>query len=361
MAMVDLGTVIPLWDITGNGISTFAVASTGFVIDAASEKAGLSMQAPKTGNINKLGFYVAAHTSGATLDCRVETLSATTGLPSGTLFATNTSGTAVTTAIGWYESTLTASAAVTKGDRIGLVVAQPSSSPGNCAIGDLVNYYGSTSIHSFPFGGNYVSSWAAAQRRPLIFAGYDDSTWGYCPQNMPITAVTTLSLNTGSTPDEAANRFDVAAPCRVVGARLFLNGAGDSRDFTIVIYDSGSSVVATETFDSGQMGVNGVYWVDYFFDAAVDLSAGTYRLAVKPTTASNNQVVYVTMPSSTGIRTAMPGGSNVYYSARSDAGAWTDTTTQYLIAAPLVSGFDDGAGGGGGDTGGLRRFNNGFN
>lgn len=349
MAMTDLGIVTPLWDQGGYGLSATTISSAGYVIDAASEKAGLMLQAPKTGNISKIGFYVSTHTTGATLDCRVETLSATTGLPSGTLFGTNTSGTVATTATGWYESTLTAAAAVTRGDRIGLVVAQPSSSPGSCAIGYLSAFFAGQNYHGFPFGGNYVSSWAASTgHRPIIYAGYDDGTWGRCPWNLPVTAITPASsFNSSSTPDEIGNRFNALVPMRIAGVRLMVNPAGDGRDFTLVLYDGSSSVLATETFDSGQWYASAAYWGDFFFDAAVDISAGVHRIALKPTTTGNNQYGYFDV-NNTAHLSAVQSGADTYHTGRTDGGAWTDTNTRVALIIPLVSGFDNGAGGGGG-------------
>lgn len=338
---------MPLWDV-GETLSTVAVSSTGFVIDAASEKAGLIFAAPKTGNISKIGFYVAAHTTGATLDCRVETISATTGLPTGTLFGTNTSGTVATTATGWYESTLTAAAAVTMADRLALVVSQPSSSAGNCAIGDCPGMFTGADYHGFPFGGNYVASWAAVGRRPIIYAGYDDGTWGYCPFNMPITSITpTSSLNSSTTPDEVGNRFTLPVPARIVGVRALINPAGDGRDFTITLYDSSSSVLAQRTYDSGQYRAAASYWSDFFFSSAVDASAAMHRIALKPTTTSNNQYGYFDV-SNTAHLSAIQSGANTYHTQRTDGGAWTDTNTRVALMIPLVSGFDNGAGGGGG-------------
>ena len=137
---------IPLWDLCGHSTAG-SVLATAFVLDAANEGAAYIFDVRKAGTINKIAFYVAAHTTGATMECEVQTISTTTGLPSGTKFGSSTTGTVVTSGTGWYEATLSTGAAVVLGDRIAIVVKQPSSSPGNCAIGDLVNWYASTSYH----------------------------------------------------------------------------------------------------------------------------------------------------------------------------------------------------------------------
>ncbi|MCC7186195.1 MAG: DUF4082 domain-containing protein, partial [Acidobacteria bacterium] len=360
MTMTALPTPIPLWDITSN-MAAPSLVSSGFVIDAASEKAGLVMEAPKTGNISKIGFYLPTVTTGATLDARLESVSSTTGLPSASLFAANTDGTvvSVTATPAWLEATLTAAAAVTKGERIALVVAQPAAGSGSCAVGNIANWWGSGNAHGIPFGANYVASWAASSgfRCPLIFPVYDDNTYGYCPQNMPITAINlAYTWNSSSTPDEVGNRFDLVVPTRIVGARLFFNPAGDGRDFTLRLYDSGGTQLATRTFDSAQYANSTYLWADLLFTSPVDCSAGVHRMTILPTTVSNNGTGHITIPSATGARYAMPGGVDTYWTERTDAGAFSDTNTRMMLMTPLVQGFDNAAGGGGGDTGGLRRF-----
>lgn len=352
MAMVSLPSPIPLWNAAG----TFylpGIIATVFVIDAASEKAAVMFQAPKTGTINRIGFYVGAHTTGATLDCEVQTVSTTTIFPSGTKVGSSTTGTVATTATGWYEATLSTGAAVNKGDRIALVVAQPASSPGNCAIGALDSWVYDTSSTNYPAGALYTSSWAAAGsfKRPIIFPGYDDSTYGGVFGSMPVTEVnTSFTLNTGSTPDEVGNVFTTVAPLRIVGARVFINPGGDSRDFTLKLYDSANSVLASETFDSASFHTGWTMWADLLFDAGVDTTAGLHRMTILPTTASNATVSYLTIPNNTtyaGVRHAMPGGVNTYWTQRTDAGSWTDTNTRFMGLVPLFDGVSDGAGGGG--------------
>lgn len=350
MAMVALPTAIPLWDEPAYATAPLQW-TTGYVIDAASEKAGLVMEATKAGNISKVGFYLSVHTTGATLDVRIETVSATTGQPSGTLFATNTSGTVVSTGVAWYECTLTASATVAIGDRFALVVSQPSSSSGSCVVGSVTNYFSPGNARHFPYGLNYVSSWAgnANYRLPTIFPVYDDNTYGYIPGSMPVTAWNVAYVfNSSSSPDEVGNRFNLVVPTRIVGARVFINPAGDGRDFALRLYDSGGTQLATRTFDSAQFHASSYFWADLLFSAAVDCSAGVHRMTILPTTTGNNGTGHMTISSATGARYAMPGGVDTYWTARTDGGAFSDTNTQLHMMVPLVQGFDNGAGGGGG-------------
>ena len=94
---MTLATIPPiaLWDLCGHSTQG-AVVATGFVMDAANEAAAYIFDVTKTGTLNKIAFYVAAHTTGATLECEVQTISATTGLPTGTKVGSSTTATVAT-------------------------------------------------------------------------------------------------------------------------------------------------------------------------------------------------------------------------------------------------------------------------
>jgi len=62
------------------------------IIDAAGEKVAFIFEAPKTGTIDRLLFRTLGVTSGATVDVRLETIDASNGHPSGTLWGTDTNG-----------------------------------------------------------------------------------------------------------------------------------------------------------------------------------------------------------------------------------------------------------------------------
>ena len=76
------------------------------------------------------------------------------------------------------------------------------------------------------------------------------------------------------------------------------------------------------------------------------LAAGTvYRLVVKPTSATSLSVYRINAQSAA-MMDQMSGGQTMYETSRTDAGSWTNTTTQRILGLDLFfDGFDDATGG----------------
>jgi hypothetical protein len=62
----------PLFDFGIRPSTMPAIGTSVFVLDAANKAAAIGFQAPASGNIDKIGFYVSAHTTGAVLVGSVE-------------------------------------------------------------------------------------------------------------------------------------------------------------------------------------------------------------------------------------------------------------------------------------------------
>jgi len=89
-----------------------------------------------------------------------------------------------------------------------------------------------------------------------------------------------------------------------------------------------------------------------FFTRFADISllgSTNYRVAVKPTSANNCQLRDHDLPGAV-YMDAIEGGQNWHYTERTDAGAWTQTTTKRPWIGLLVTANDDGV-----STGGLIR------
>ena len=322
-----------------------ALTSTGFsslLMDASGEKVGVVLRAPKTGSIRKVHFRTGAVTTATDTDVRLETVDATTGHPTGTLLGTTTNVTVASasiTANTWITTgALTADASVTRGDLLAAVIV-PSGTPNYNVAG--VN--GTNS--AFPYSVQYTASWADNSAIPAIALEYSDGSFAYIPNVLPFSAMNTHTFNNGSTPDERALKFRLAAPVRVAGVWFSGNRSGDV-DF--VLYDSdGTSVLASASMDKDVLG-SALQPEAILFSSSVSLSANTYyRLAVKPTSATNMSA-YSWDVASAAIMDQMAGGQDFHYSERTNAGAWTDTTTRRLRIGLIIDGIDDGAGGGGG-------------
>lgn len=329
-------------------IVSLAPAFSPMVLDAAGEKVAVVMQAPKTGSIRKIHFRTGTVTSATDTDVRIETVDATTGNPTGTLFGTTTNVTVASasiTANAWITTgALTADCAVTRGsDKIAIVIA-PTGTPNY-----QVSYLTGNTNRNSPYNVHYTASWSKTTfSLPVIALEYSDGTLAIAPGVYPWSAINTHSYGNGSTPDEVALKFSLAAPVRVTGVWAIADLDGDA-DF--VLYDSdGSTVLASTSTDKDIRSGTSTKSGEWLFAASQQLSANTsYRLSLKPTSATT-LTTYSFDVASAAILDQLAGGRNFHHSTRVDAGSWTDTTTRRPFMGLIIDGIDDGAGGAGGSV-----------
>lgn len=329
--------------------ATPSLNTTTFVLDAASEKAALIFQATKAGTINKIGFHVGAYTSTATFEVELQTVNASDGFPSGTKVGSSTQATVSVTATGWYEATMATGGAVTRGTLYAVVLQQPSASPGNFNISAAAGVYQTDNNPNCPYGALFTASWAKSARMPSVAVYYDDGTLEYIPGLVPATAVNSHAINTGTTPDEIALRFQVPVACKMGAVAFRMAPGGSTRTYDVILYDNGGTALSTTSFDTDQLSSTSANAVPVLFiESEQTLTANTtYRLALKPTTASN-QTFYSFDVNANAILAACDGGIECYWSQRTDGGAWSDTTTRRPLITPILTSFDDGAGTGSG-------------
>lgn len=320
-----------------------ALGTSTTTMDAAGEGAAAVCVAPKSGNISKIGFMTGAVTSAQTLDARIETID-TSGNPSGTLWGTNTNGSQASPAANtWYWVTLTASAAVSRGE-IFCVNIQWAGSAGNLQIRYLLT--GPRANVSIPYPVANTGSWSKTNAPPLVAIEYDDGTRPHCG-GFPINnTITSQSVSTTTTPDEVGAYFKVPFACKCSGIALKVGLAG-AVTYAVKLYDSdGSTVLASRTgldsdWRSGNSGLHAVLWT-----SEITLAKDTfYRATFLPET-NNNHTFYRASIDSSGTLQSWPGGANFYWTQRTDAGAWTEDQTKVPQMALLISALDDGAGGG---------------
>lgn len=341
MAITDLpGLVIPPWD-----RFRIVFSNTDITVNASGEKAAWIVLAPKTGNIRKVHLRCATIITPVDSDIRIETVDLTTGFPSGSLLAANNNATIPSASFStgaWVTSpALTADAAVTKGDLIAVVLA-PTGSPNM-----LIHGFLSDANHGYtvPYGSEFGAAWAKSSIFiPSIALEYSDGSFAYMPGVLPYSAVNTHTYNSGSTPDEYALRFTVPAAVRVSGAWAAVDSDGD---YEAVLYE-GTTARRTLAMDKEvKRNANGDYAL-FTFSSAYELAASTvYYLAIKPTSGTNLSV-YSFDVNSAAILDQLPGGQAFHYATRTDAGAWSATTTRRLLAGLILDGIDLAAAAGGG-------------
>lgn len=323
------------------GSAASPTLSTDAVNSTTAKQASI-FRVPKSGNVHKIGFNLAAVTTAGAPNIQLQTVDATTGLPTGTGYAAS-SATNFTPAAGWNEVTLGADVAVTAGDEIAIVIAANGG-----ASSFTVNMLTDTIWSGgYPFCARFsAGSWAKRAKRPVMALIYDDATCGQVLDNFPITSITAATFNSGSTPDERALKFVAKWPMRVAGVWVFADGDGD---FSVKLYDTdGTTVLGTITTDKDiREGTNEDTYFLRFTTPITLVVNSTYRLSILPTSATNMTMYEFVFPSAAAMD-ACELGQNWSQSQRTDAGAWTDNTlTRPIGVGLMIDKFDDGLSGAG--------------
>lgn len=307
-----------------------AVAYTALAaVSGANDGYAAILAAPATGDITAVSFATSTVTTGATLDVRVETVNATTGDPSGTLWATNTNGAhalANTDDNVIKSQTLTAAATVTQGDMLAVVVKNPAASPGNFQIRGCVG--GNSKMR--PYGDRYVTSvWTKNATTPMVALSYNGTY--YQQQGSPCfggNGSTLEAFNNTTSVREFGLQFVAPGSWRVRGAWAAITNGSDV-NFDVILYED-TTAVLTLSCDGNIRRANGVHY--FQFASTYRLRAGkTYRIVVKPTTSTSISCEYMISGSNAMLAT-YHGVTNAVLARKSSAGAWsTDTSSVGLV------------------------------
>ena len=317
------------------------------LLDAGSEKSGVVLTVSKAGTIDRITWATRTVTTGATMDVRLETVD-TSGDPSGTLFCTNSNGSEVVADANdntQFTTTLTAGCTVDEGNRIAMVVVNPSVSPGTLQI-----QAGLDGVSAKPrnvYTDHFTAAWSRGMDEyPFTSPGYSDGTYAFT-WAFPVTA-TANSIDTGTASDEIGNKFTVNVPARVVGWWAVLD-TGAGVDFDVVLYED-STAIETISIDGDASADAADMVMSGFFQTTDTLAVGTtYRIVIKPTT-TNNIEVWDFAVSAAALMDTLSMGQDWQYTERADAGSWTETTTKRALVGIIVDALDDGTGGAAGTT-----------
>jgi hypothetical protein len=317
------------------------------LLDATGEKAGAVFQAPKTGNIRRVGLRFGTVTTATDTDIRIETVNSS-GQPSGTLWNSPTNTTLATIPAAsivsntWvFSPNLTADAAVTQGDFLAVMVA-PTGTP------NLNMSYSATGFQNIPYVAAFLNgAWTLVDDTPVFAIEYSDGSYGTIPGMYPWTVLASVSFNSGSTPDERGLYFRLPVPTRCRGVVVI--GDLDS-DATVRLYDAdGSAVLQSASHVAARRGSTAAGWHYFLWGGTQPLLANTfYRATLLPGAGNIAQLEFeVNAAAQLG---QIAGGADMHLTTRTDAGAWTQTTNRRPFMMLLLDAFDDGVGGGGGVT-----------
>jgi hypothetical protein len=302
-------------------------------LDAVGEKYAFVFRIPKTGNVHKVHWRTATVTSAQPVRVSLETVN-TSGDPSGTNYGGSSPGVeAAPVSNTSYATTLAVDATAVSNDLVA-VVLQWDSTAGNLQIAQAGNLFSPSSVYS----DNFISSWAkTGSQQPYCALEYSDGSFAWTPFvvfGVPLTA----TININGTPDELGNRFKLPFPARL-SAVFFCGAPSAGRDFDFVLYDAANNVLATKSPLAAAFTGNGRALVP--LDSPVDLAKNVvYRLTYRPSVASSNNYYGFTVPSNAALG-HHDLGVECYRTQRTDAGAWTDVTTERMWLLPIFDKFDD--------------------
>lgn len=197
-----------------------------------------------------------------------------------------------------------------------------------------------SALTNFPYG--TIDSGAGPARSasvPLCVIIFDDGTIGWVRSAVAfpgMTATSTNTFNSGSTPDEYAAVFQVPFKCSVDGVFLYIGSIASTDNFEMLLYSDAQgspTVERTVTVDPNLTGstiTNAAYDVSF---SSFELSPGIwYAIAVRPTTANSINVAYFDMTATFGntYKKGLPFGTNCKLSSRTNkTGAFSEVQTYY--------------------------------
>jgi len=338
MAFVTLPNWLRLFGLYLEG--GFAPSLTSALMDASGEAVGFTLVAPKAGTISKIGFRTGTVTTGQSLDIRIETVGSDM-FPSGTLWAANTNGNQAildTDDNKWFWVTLTAGAVVAQGQQFCVAIRWVST------VGNLNIAYTSSSTATaggVPFAASYTTSWAFTAAIPNIAVEYSSPTSRPFLGTLPVLAHNSITFNNGSSPDEIGIIFQYPVPCKIIGAIAKINEVVTT--FAVKLYDSdGSTVLESVTNIDAESNQASSGQVVILFDTQPIINANmNYRLTLLPETAASITTKELEVDTASTME-ALDGGANIYRTDRTDAGAWSQTTTKRPLLTPLISAIDSG-------------------
>lgn len=335
------------WLWPSGGVNSPSAAN--ILLDANGEKAGTVFRPPKAGTFDTVYFRTGTVTIGDTLDIRMETVDATTGDPSGTLWATNTNNTQAVAATDdntWFPVTLTAGAVITDPSvPIALVIVNGTLGNLNIAAGSPLGNCLADTRPVTNYGDNFQGgAWAKISQPLQMAARYSDTSHVPIPGISPYVSGLNTNFNSATNPNERGNRFVMPFTARCVGVWFYVSKVANNP--TLRLYDGGgaSDLTVLESAVVDLDTTSGDGYITALFDTSVTLTAGNvYRVAIAPDAGAVIAPREASVVSTT-LADAAIGGVSTYKSTR-NGGNWTDTATARYNAGPVIDAIDLSGGG----------------
>jgi hypothetical protein len=319
-----------------NIIST---ALATYALDDANDAIAWTFCVPRDGTITHVGFLATAITgTPPAYNCGLVTVDSS-GRPTTTAYGGGTNGTVTPSATGWTWVALGANATAVAGNWAAAYLWPSGSAPdvsNNVAVAR-------ESLAGAGVGLNFTTTWNVENNGNLMAVKYNDnSVYGNALTSVTIGQVITSE----TTPDEMGCKFTLPANMTVNGIRLGTTGWGASAALEAIIYNEAGTALVTAALSDKDFVDDGVYF-DIYFDP-VNLAASTvYRVIIKPTVGTGGNVTMQRYQfESTAARESWPPGGSWELTYRTDAGAWTDVSTDLCYIGLHASDITFGTGGG---------------
>jgi hypothetical protein len=312
-------------------------------LNAAGEKAAMLVQVPETGTLDVVGFKLGTVITPVDLKVSFQDLDAN-GIPDGTIDQFRVVPSAQVVSNAWITTaSLTSDGteggtkrSITRGQWVAVVVEFDS------ATGNLNVLNESADGPAGGVASRFITgAWENVSFGVCVALRYTGQTnYTLIPGVYPVKSFnSTISFNSGSTPDEYALRFQIPFRCRLDAVRVLFD---PDNPVDLVLYDASNNVVKTITVPTGVDQHTGLGYMDYLFVTRPTIEANTtYRMAVKPTTGSNVQILTLSVDSAAVMAAFPPGGGQWFLSTRTDGGSWTDTQTDRPLMSFVFSHLDD--------------------
>lgn len=320
----------------------------------------LFLEMPESATLTQLCLGYNARSAGdpPSHTVSLQGINTSTGRADGTIkSSTNATCTLDPPATGAWDGTaqcctMTSSYAATRGERLAVVLTCPSGCAAGTAGSWMYQQSGNGNALYFPYSVSIDGG--SATKRPRFPIGALKSasrTYG----NLPISNSLT-TYNSDSTPDEKALKFTISSSfCSTIKLRgVIIAGRVPITATTasIKLYDTdGTSVLSTIAVNGDENAAVGTgndrKYLRRIFPDSVTLTCGsTYRIGY----LAGNTTSAISLPSynysSTNDMADVAFTSDWSYSERTDAGAWTDTTTRQPFMSLIVEDWTAPSGGG---------------
>jgi hypothetical protein len=293
-------------------------------LDASGEYHAVVCQAVEDMALSHVGFRTNGATGSPTAEIRIETVDASTGLPTGTLWDTNTNVTTGTlTAATFAMFALTATATIPKGSIFAVKVQYASGT--SFVLMDFPQWsngggYSVVNTGTPTIGSDFSMCWGLGSSATQLYQ---------MRSLLPVSGASGETFNNTNGARRGA-KFQIPFGCRLLGARVYGGSGASSGDFNFGIWDDagnevGSSITSRDASHFFNQGV--AYGNELIFDNPPNIAANTnYRFALEPTSSTNVSFSHLTVTAA-GLRSGLPGGARSHLTTYTTGGGWVDTAT----------------------------------